>query len=1078
MSEARAGADDGDLPARAGARRLGILVVALVLAAGLLLLWWQRLALADHFIQRELAARHIRASLHVTRLSLHAQRIENLVLGDPAQPDLTARQAEVELGYGGLMPHVAAVRVSGARLYGRVDAAGVHLGEIDKLRSPATAGEPFALPDLVLTLDDARARLETPAGRVGLSISGGGNLRDGFAAQVGALIRNARFAGCAAPQASAYFDMDIHDGQPHLAGPVRATSLACGAEAAAQLALVADVRVGRGFDQVSGTVKGGAQAARGGGAVLAAPLLDLQFGADARSAQGHAALALTGLRYRAVRTGAARVEGDWKWAAATARAPMRLEAQLGLDARAVRAADLSGLAGAVRPLAQTPAGPLAQRLVAALGRLQQDNRVVGRLALARQGAAAHVALSALRVTGAGGAELALSEDSKAAYDWPRGRLTVDGGLRARGGGLPDLALRLKTMPGGGVSGQMFVAPYAGNGARLALDTVHFVARANGSTRVMTRVRLDGPLPGGAVRGLAVPLAVEVAPSGDWTINPGCSPVAFEAVRLGAVALDRQRLTLCPAEGGALLASRGGRLSGGAHVREAVLSGHMGATPMRFAAERAGWALGHGGLGLEKAELRLGAGAAPVRLAAARLDGRLIGAGLGGEASGMEATIGTVPLLIRDGQARWGFAQGALALDGRVLVLDAARPDRFAPVESSDVALRLADGRIVVTGSLHKPGHARRLADLSIVHRLDSGAGQADFTVKGLRFDQALQPDELTALALGVVANVEGVVDGSGSIRWRGDRVTSQGAFETKGMNLAAAFGPVQGLSGRIRFTDLLGLVTAPDQEVRLASVHPGVDVHDGVLHYALLPGQRVAIRDGRWPLAGGELTLLPTVMDMSADKPRALTFRVVGLDAGAFIDLMDLDNVSATGTFDGLLPIVFDAQGGRIVGGLLVARQQGLAPLVLDHVSGATIPCDASRQAGHLSYVGGVSNENIGKAGKLAFDALKDLQYKCLTIVMDGALDGEIVTQVAFNGVNRGELSSVPKVLAKKFIGLPFLFNVRIQAPFRGLMTTAQSFADPTLLIRNRMNEPGGDAQNGVAVQPRDSDNAAIKEKK
>ena len=39
-------------------------------------------------------------------------------LFDPVQPD-------VELGYGGLVPHVAAVRVSGARLYGRVDAAGL-----------------------------------------------------------------------------------------------------------------------------------------------------------------------------------------------------------------------------------------------------------------------------------------------------------------------------------------------------------------------------------------------------------------------------------------------------------------------------------------------------------------------------------------------------------------------------------------------------------------------------------------------------------------------------------------------------------------------------------------------------------------------------------------------------------------------------------------------------------------------------------------------------------------------------------------------------------------------------------------
>lgn len=1071
----------GDRPVRTGTRRFVILVVALLLAGGLLALWWQRLALADHFIQRELAARHIRASVHVTRLSLRTQRLEALVMGDPARPDLTARRVEVDLGYSGLTPHVAAVRVSGARLFGRVDGQGLHLGEVDKLRTSSPSDQPFELPDMELELEDARARLETPAGPVGLSVEGAGNVRDGFAARVGALIRNARYAGCATPLASAWLDLDIRNGQPHVAGPVRTDALACGgkgAMVAAGLALVADVRLGRGFDQLSGAVKGGARAVRGGGAVLAGPSLDMQFGADRHSAQGHVALSLAGMRRETVHSGAVRLDGDWKWAAARGPVPMRTEAQLAVTAQQVRVADLSGLGRSLKPVASTPLGPLADRLVRAIGHLQGDNRLSGRLGLTQQGQQGRVALSALRLDGAGGEYLALSDGSKAAYDWPRGRFSVDGGLRGGGGDLPSLALRVRTMAGGGVSGQMFVQPYAAQDARLMLDTVRFVARPDGGTRVTTRLQLDGPLPGGTVRGLSLPLAALLSASGDWVVNPGCSPVGFSALRVADVALDAQRLTLCPAEGGALLASRGGRLSGGGVLRNVALAGRMGATPMRFAAASAGWALGRGDLTLADADLRLGAGEDPVRLAAARLQGRLIGSGLGGTASGMAAKIGPVPLLIRDGAAHWGFADGALALRGSVLVQDAANPDRFDPVESSDVALRMAGGRIDVTGTVHKPGRARRIAGLTIVHRLSDGVGRADFDVKGLRFDSGLQPDELTPLALGVVANVDGTVNGAGSIRWRGEQVTSTGTFSTEGMNLAAAFGLVEGLSGTIRFTDLLGMVTAPDQEVRLASVHPGVDVHDGVIRYALLPGQRVAIRDGRWPLAGGELTLLPTVMNMAADQPRNLTFRVVGLDAGAFIELMQLENVSATGTFDGLLPMVFDAQGGRIVGGLLVARQKGLPPLVLDRAEGITIPCDARRQAGHLSYIGAVSNENLGKAGKLAFDALKDLQYKCLSIAMDGALDGEIVTQVAFSGVNRGELSSVPKLVAKKFVGLPFLFNVRIQAPFRRLMTTAQSFADPTLLIRNQAGNIGVDGQNGVAVQSRESDNAASKEMK
>ena len=90
---------------------------------------------------------------------------------------------------------------------------------------------------------------------------------------------------------------------------------------------------------------------------------------------------------------------------------------------------------------------------------------------------------------------------------------------------------------------------------------------------------------------------------------------------------------------------------------------------------------------------------------------------------------------------------------------------------------------------------------------------------------------------------------------------------------------------------------------------------------------------------------------------------------------------------------------------------------------------------------------------------------------MDGALDGEVVTQIAFNGVNRGELSTVPKAFARQFMGLPFIFNVRIEAPFRGLINTARSFVDPSLLIRSQLGDQFAPViENRLAVQPRESE--------
>jgi len=81
------------------------------------------------------------------------------------------------------------------------------------------------------------------------------------------------------------------------------------------------------------------------------------------------------------------------------------------------------------------------------------------------------------------------------------------------------------------------------------------------------------------------------------------------------------------------------------------------------------------------------------------------------------------------------------------------------------------------------------------------------------------------------------------------------------------------------------------------------------------------------------------------------------------------------------------------------------------------------------------------------------------------------VTQVTFNGVNRGRLSSVPSPIASQFVGLPFIFNITIAAPFRGLINTARSFVDPSLLIRQHLGEGVVPAlQNKLAVQPAESD--------
>ncbi|HEX8584024.1 MAG TPA: YdbH domain-containing protein, partial [Allosphingosinicella sp.] len=237
-------------------------------------------------------------------------------------------------------------------------------------------------------------------------------------------------------------------------------------------------------------------------------------------------------------------------------------------------------------------------------------------------------------------------------------------------------------------------------------------------------------------------------------------------------------------------------------------------------------------------------------------------------------------------------------------------------------------------------------------------------------------------------------------------------------------------------------------------IRTGIDVIDGRLRYQLLPGLRVKVEGGRWPFAGGELILEETILDFSKPSAKQLTFHVSGMDAALFVQKMEFSNISATGTFDGVIPMVFDERGGRIVGGSLVARDPG----------------------GTLSYIGELTDKELGTYGKLAFDALKSLRYSKLTIGLNGDLAGEFVADIELDGVARDPAATVVRTgggirglvagrALRELRKIPFEFNITVKGPFRTLIATMRSFEDPTNLIQSVLPEKLR-APDAPAIQP------------
>ena len=1027
--------------------------VALVLLAVVMLavggLWLVRKPLATRYADDFLATKGVPARYRIADLGLGRQRLVDVVLGDPAHPDLVADWLEARTAIGLRGPYLAGVRGGHVRVRARWVDGRLSLGSIDRLIPRGQPGSALTLPALTLDVQDLRARVETPWGVVAAKLAGSGALDGGFDGRLaltagglpgqcgarapGAVLRVRTVA--AGPRTSAAVQLD---------GSAEATGIACAGVRAAYANTNGGGRIELGRTLAwTLTSDLAARSLRHPEATAATVAGRVSLTGGTGGIRGTVALAARQVAAADISATDARLDGAVS--SLPAEGGYRYDGRVGWRGARVDAGGLARVVGGVRG---TPFGPLAQRLGLGLARAAADFAGDADVAAAPGPRGISVALRSATVAAASGARATLTA-GEGGVGWAPTGWRVAGMARLGGGGMPDATVRFDHAAPGTLRGVATVAPYAAADARLALTPVRFSVDRIG-WRIATQATLSGPLAGGRVEALTVPIDAR-GRGGGVTLAGGCVPVGWRAVAVSGLVLDSATVRLC-GSGGAFLAVADGRLDGGATLGATRLTGRLGSTPLVLAIAGGQVRLAQRHVALTGVAARLGAPGRLTTMEAATLDGSVAAGGVAGRFTGAGGRIGAVPLVMAGAAGDWRFADGALTVRGGLTVSDAqTEHPRLRPLPVRDILLTLRGNAIAASGTVRSPDLARTVAELRLTHDLASGSGGARFTVPGLVFDKALQPDQLTPVTFGVVADVRGTVTGDGAIGWTPAGVTSSGSFTTEGTDLAAAFGPVQGIAGTIRFTDLLALESAPDQRFTVRSINPGIAVTDGVVTFRTLADARVAVAGARWPFAGGTLTLEPTLLDFGQEAQRRMTFRVDGVAADRFLQQFDFPNLDATGIFDGVLPMVFDASGGRIEDGRLQVRAGG----------------------GTIAYVGAISQKDIGFWPNLAFQALKSLRYRSLAIAMNGPLAGEMVTEVRFAGVSQGQGAArggIAGLLVGRLQRLPFVFNIRIRAPFRGLLDATASFYDPRRLIQRNLpqliEEQNRRAAPPPAIQP------------
>ncbi|MEM7690762.1 MAG: exoprotein, partial [Pseudomonadota bacterium] len=803
----------------------GWAVLALLVVSGAYL-WLSRERIAGDLIDDYLAQTGLEASYDIVSIGPQRQVIANVVIGNPASPDLTIDRVSVDVAYGFGAPGVGAVTLDRPRLYGEYRDGALTFGALDPLLFPEDDLASSGLPSLDVTVRGGGARLVSEFGELGAYLDGSGPLDDGFAGTLALVTPGAGVEGCGVARSTAYGDFSIESGVPSFNGPLRLRDVACegarmaSADMTARLTTDADfAKLDGAFDIAAGAMEYGEARAQGlkGRATLSLAQGALILDHDLTFAQlegPYAALASLNAD-GAVRSARGFSQTSWN---------AKIEGGSVSLANAANGA----LNDAREASEGTMVASLLTKLESGLASATRDASLTGNVTARADGEALSLVVPEARLRSAAGktvlAVSRLNWSVANASSAPR----LAGNFLTGGRDLPQITGRIDQSGNTPISARLSVAPYRAGNDRIAVPALSVRGVGQGGFVFTGSVRASGAIPGGAVDALEVPVNGRYDPRAGLRVGTACETVRFRSLSAYDLALEGKTLRLCPDDGAAMVAYQD-TLDIRVSTDALALEGELAGSPLALSSTSARLSYPEG-FALTDVAAMLGEEDNAVRLTGATLTGGF-DEPVGGEFDGATARLDAVPLDLSQMAGLWSYTDGVLRVDDTRLIVTERTADglepRFNPLSAQAAQLSFADSQITARADLRHMASGTPVADVAIRHDLTGARGSADIAVDGLTFGPTLSVADLSKLAKGVIAYTDGTVTGEGRVEWVGEEVTSGGVFRTDDLDLAAAFGPVTGLKGEIRFTDLINLTTAPSQVIEIGSINPGIEALSG-----------------------------------------------------------------------------------------------------------------------------------------------------------------------------------------------------------------------------------------------------------
>ncbi|MDB5454399.1 MAG: hypothetical protein JWO33_2977, partial [Caulobacteraceae bacterium] len=331
------------------------------------------------------------------------------------------------------------------------------------------------------------------------------------------------------------------------------------------------------------------------------------------------------------------------------------------------------------------------------------------------------------------------------------------------------------------------------------------------------------------------------------------------------------------------------------------------------------------------------------------------------------------------------------------VTDTAAATRFNPVRlSGAVVSRGGDW----TGGLAAADlEGRPLGRGVLRHAGATGLGGIAFDTGVLTFAEGgLQPSALSPMAAAITAPAVGKARFEGQVAWSPAPAppTGGGVLTLEGAGFKSPVGAISGLNGRIVFTSLAPLVTAPGQSLtadRVAALTPLTEVKASFQ----LDATSLKLQGASLAVGGGTLRLEPTSvpLDGSAWEGR-LNVEAVQLsglvEASPFADRVDLD-----ARVTGVLPFAVTPQGVRVMEGKLAAIQPGRISIRREALS--TVSAQGGAATAPAAPVGTpapVAPTNT--VTEFAYQAMEHLAFDHLDVTLNSLPAGRLGALFHFQG--------------------------------------------------------------------------------